>query len=812
MRRPVSCGGSDVSPAESALSRVRRMLSSSLPGRRTASKTMGVSLEELTARPDAQDGVPFIVLRLCSYIDSTGISSVELCQPPTHDKQFESLKCTFDRTGDADLENSATPSAATALLKFFLQQLPEPPVTDSVANDLLNLIEENSTDCSKEIKKILSTMPEANRRLIRHISYFLRRVARRDAKKKADIEVIGSSFGPFLFKYDGNPGRQKIFNAVTTQMVLDFHLIFPECSDDGLAGMHGEPPLEVSLEMPAELSVAHHRKRKERHESTGSSQIPQERKVIRSNSQERPTEDVNEKDKIASQKSSVMIEDMEETGNTNKNLMPLHEHNSPSTAPMEEEDNEHERRRSSERFASYPRSSTPRGGNRRHHQPRKTRRGNSYDSKENERVHHHHHHHHHHLQPREDESVPNTSHSFLQLHPQDECESRERSPSPATPKAAPPALDLSTLHQQIGYTEPVPSQPPHHRVPEDTQVLLSPRNSVILTRRMDPNVAPSPPVEHSEPLRRRDEESYETKTKQINKQIANLKKKIKVYEEQFESENGYRPSHADKLNNKDLKKMFSELTKLRKELKQVKEDAANKTVQQSNDKKLPTIVIPTLGDTLKEVQNRLEEKRTESGRPVDLESLSREQLLSEKVALQKALLHLESLHGRPSTKGDRDLVRPLYDRYRSLKRLVIRSGGSKLRDSMSELATILEHETMDFTSPPETGQNMLPSSDFDAVENEGQDEEEEQCENLHSLSLTELIARQAEAKELKHKLRRELRDFEDEFQRATGRRLQKEDREPKQKEYAVYKQAKARLRLLEALLNKRGGSQFTRSC
>jgi hypothetical protein len=98
-------------------------------------------------------------------------------------------------------------------------------------------------------------------------------------------------------------------------------------------------------------------------------------------------------------------------------------------------------------------------------------------------------------------------------------------------------------------------------------VLLSPRNSVILTRRMDPNVAPSPPVEHSEPLRHRDEESFETKTKQVGKQIANLKKKIKIYEEKFETQNGYRPSHSDKLNIKELKKMFSELTKLRKEQK-----------------------------------------------------------------------------------------------------------------------------------------------------------------------------------------------------------------------------------------------------
>jgi hypothetical protein len=52
---------------------------------------------------------------------------------------------------------------------------------------------------------------------------------------------------------------------------------------------------------------------------------------------------------------------------------------------------------------------------------------------------------------------------------------------------------------------------------------------------------------------------------------------------------------------------------------------------------------------------------------------------------------------------------------------------------MSELATILEHETMDFTSPPETRQNMLPTSAFD--ENDSQDDDEDPCENLHSLSL-----------------------------------------------------------------------------
>jgi len=46
-----------------------------------------------------------------------------------------------------------------------------------------------------------------------------------------------------------------------------------------------------------------------------------------------------------------------------------------------------------------------------------------------------------------------------------------------------------------------------------------------------------------------------------------LKKKVKLYEEEFEREYGYRPSHADKMGNKDIKRMYAEMNKLRKEVK-----------------------------------------------------------------------------------------------------------------------------------------------------------------------------------------------------------------------------------------------------
>ena len=60
--------------------------------------------------------------------------------------------------------------------------------------------------------------------------------------------------------------------------------------------------------------------------------------------------------------------------------------------------------------------------------------------------------------------------------------------------------------------------------------------------------------------------------KQISKKLNTLKKKVSRYEESFERENGYRPSHADKSSDKQIKNAIVEIHKLRKEKSQLKAD------------------------------------------------------------------------------------------------------------------------------------------------------------------------------------------------------------------------------------------------
>lgn len=130
---------------------------------------------------------------------------------------------------------------------------------------------------------------------------------------------------------------------------------------------------------------------------------------------------------------------------------------------------------------------------------------------------------------------------------------------------------------------------------------------------------------------------------------------------------------------------------------------------------------------------------------------------------------------------------------------------NKLNNSASELATIHEHETMDFVSLPAQTNEPEPvpeKANTISGSTDSSDTETSLGENLHSLPLEELVTQQRTTNEEKKKLRRSLKEFEDEFQEKTGRKLQKDDKLPMESVYSSYKQAKAKLRLLEALIAK----------
>ncbi|XP_017094247.2 protein FAM13A isoform X1 [Drosophila bipectinata] len=337
-------------------------------------------------------------------------------------------------------------------------------------------------------------------------------------------------------------------------------------------------------------------------------------------------------------------------------------------------------------------------------------------------------------------------------------------------------------------------------------------------------------------------QSPDERLKAINRRVTVLKKKLVQLEESLEQRLGYRPSQAERLNDKYMKNALAELSKLRKERHELKTDpiaalglklgsgSGGGVAGQEVAKKLERMKA-----TLAEIEQNLNEKRVNGNRSEQLEELTGDQLVQEKSAVQHGLLYFESLYGHPITKEERDAARPLYDRYRQLKRLVSRTVMFGAGTGVPELPTILEHEAMVFeaTSTPlqyssnnstETtnspSDSMAPNT---ITQNASSDEsttttttltgpvpatpmEAAASENISALSLDQLWEQLERVREEKSVLKATIREYESMFEEQNGRKMLKQDRRSLETEtYAQYKEKKAKVRLLQALIKKHIG-------
>ncbi|KAF3852523.1 hypothetical protein F7725_005878, partial [Dissostichus mawsoni] len=486
-----------------------------------------------------------------------------------------------------------------------------------------------------------------------------------------------------------------------------------------------------------------------------------------------------------------------------------------------------------------------------------------------------------------------------------------------------PRLDLTSLTEENNWGEPVPAYPPLQResmdreearlsphaggrlirqlLEEDSDPMLSPRFYAYGHSQQyldDTEVPPSPPNAHSFVSRRRssslgscDDDKEELTSAQLSKRIHVLRKKIHRFDEKFEDERKYRPSHSDKAGNPEVLRWLNELAKLRKELKESKlmkseEDLPPLTRQRSNTlpksfgsqlEKKPQqekVPKPPVESSLETILKKLQEKREEVNRPEDIKDMTREQIGAEKVALQKALLYYESIHGRPVTKSERQIMKPLYDRYRLVKQILCRassipvivsstpeppflffflhscpfvqllfdqrlahgSPSSKRRGPL--LQPIIEGETAlffddikeeedgseddgdsktQFTVTVRPDLSVLGFLDHMEEEADGfispvddlspsKNTTDMRLSNLHSATMEELVVQLQESREEKKRLRKDLKEFEDQFFRQNGSRAEGGPL-PLAVEYNEYKHVKAKLRLLEVLISKRGSTK-----
>ncbi|XP_017588442.1 PREDICTED: protein FAM13B isoform X3 [Corvus brachyrhynchos] len=312
--------------------------------------------------------------------------------------------------------------------------------------------------------------------------------------------------------------------------------------------------------------------------------------------------------------------------------------------------------------------------------------------------------------------------------------------------------------------------------------------------------------------------------------VKKLQKKIKQFEEQFEKEKNSKPSYSDIAANPKVLKWMTELTKLRKQIKDAKQRSSDgefipqtrprsntlpksfgSSLDQEDEENEDEMRVvqkekkPTKEATLELILKRLKEKRVERCLPEDIKKMTKDHLVEEKTSLQKSLLYYESQHGRPgspSTKRRGQMLQPIIEGetahfFEEIKEEEEESDG--LSTDLNEILKTAA-QTQPVLSPVE-------NSESDIEDGQEKLTRDLRLSSTRAASMPELLEQLWKARAEKKKLRKTLREFEEEFYQQNGRNVQKEDRVPMLDEYREYKKIKAKLRLLEVLISKQDSSK-----
>ncbi|XP_069316693.1 protein FAM13C isoform X1 [Eulemur rufifrons] len=352
-----------------------------------------------------------------------------------------------------------------------------------------------------------------------------------------------------------------------------------------------------------------------------------------------------------------------------------------------------------------------------------------------------------------------------------------------------------------------------YHITDGDNPLLSPRCSIFSQSQrfnLDPESAPSPPSTQQFMMPRSSSrcgcgDGKETQTiTQLTKHIQSLKRKIRKFEEKFEQEKKYRPSHGDKTSNPEVLKWMNDLAKGRKQLKELKlklseeQGSAPKGTPRNLSCEQPT--VPR------------ENGKPEAAGP-EPSSSGEETPDAVLTCLKEKREPLPPQEDSKVTKQDKNLIKPLYDRYRIIKQIL---------STPSLIPTIQEEEDSDEDCPQGSqlpslpdpashlpvGDHLTYSTETEPVRALLPDEKKEvkqpalSMSNLHEATMPVLLDHLRETRADKKRLRKALREFEEQFFKQTGRSPQKEDRIPMADEYYEYKHIKAKLRLLEVLISK----------
>ncbi|KFO58281.1 Protein FAM13B [Corvus brachyrhynchos] len=871
-----------------------------------ANKIFGIPLDELQQEGQPDNEVPFIVRHVVDYIEEHGgLEQEGLFQVNGNAETVEWLRQRYDNGEDVDLVKEADVPSAISLLRFFLQELPEPVIPGSLHIHLMQLSQDynNEDEFGRKLRFLLQQLPPVNYSLLKFLCKFLANVASHH-EEIWSASSLAAVFGPDVFHIYTDVEdlkEQEIVSRIMAGLLENYYEFFENEEEDfsstnDLSSITEqlndllEEEEDVKLEQSEELPEDSTEKPVERPAvvhlgMTGT--LSDSRNVTASTSAHiSPISILPASADILERTIRAAVEQhlFDLQSSLDNDLKHIHQHrlgcNNETKNPSGDEEGSNNQNDviedngtgSSENTADcsevlvctdLDREAMKRDTVTEEEESIQVRgrvscisnrlcllfRENSILLDGNDRI--------------SSEVFLDSSSKTCDLNANTDSEVLGDG-SINVPEEAPgvqvPHLDLKNVSDGDKWEDPFPAFKSWQEDSESGEAQLSPQAGRMTNHPLEEDCHPilsHRSLDFGQSQRfLHDPETLDSSSKALSfvrtrrasfsskddkredktpyQLVKKLQKKIKQFEEQFEKEKNSKPSYSDIAANPKVLKWMTELTKLRKQIKDAKQRSSDgefipqtrprsntlpksfgSSLDQEDEENEDEMRVvqkekkPTKEATLELILKRLKEKRVERCLPEDIKV----------------------------TREERHIVKPLYDRYRLVKQMLTRASITPILGSPSTkrrgqmLQPIIEGETAHFFEEikEEEEESDGLSTDLNEilktaaqtqpvlspVENSESDIEDGQekltrdlrLSSTRAASMPELLEQLWKARAEKKKLRKTLREFEEEFYQQNGRNVQKEDRVPMLDEYREYKKIKAKLRLLEVLISKQDSSK-----
>lgn len=166
-----------------------------------ANKIFGTPLDELQQGGHPDSAVPFLVRHVVDYIEEHGgLEQQGLFQVNGNAETVEWLRQRYDSGEEVDLVKEADVPSAISLLRFFLQELPEPVIPGSLHIHLMQLSQDynNEDEFGRKLRFLLQQLPPVNYSLLKFLCRFLANVASHH-EEIWSANSLAAVFGPDVF-------------------------------------------------------------------------------------------------------------------------------------------------------------------------------------------------------------------------------------------------------------------------------------------------------------------------------------------------------------------------------------------------------------------------------------------------------------------------------------------------------------------------------------------------------------------------------------------------------------------------------------